>query len=88
MGKHPHGRGEDRLSASPDSPAEETPPRTWGRPLQGSVRRQAGAGMEIWEANAWVTPSRGPQAQQTPEFHIRGTGGRSKVSGWYRGSQE
>ena len=32
VGKHPHGRGEDRPDGQRKSPAEETPPRAWGRP--------------------------------------------------------
>ena len=31
MGKHPHGRGEDRPDGAPDSVKLETPPRAWGR---------------------------------------------------------
>src|SRR5690606_29340084 len=30
--KHPHGRGEDSARAAAGALAEETPPRTWGRP--------------------------------------------------------
>ena len=29
--KHPHGRGEDKLTTSADALLEETPPRAWGR---------------------------------------------------------
>ena len=29
--KHPHARGEDELPLPSELPAEETPPRTWGR---------------------------------------------------------
>ena len=32
--KHPHARGEDLINVSSITEAIETPPRTWGRPLQ------------------------------------------------------
>ena len=38
-GKHPHARGEDSLAFRPAEEAQETPPRTWGRP---ATRVQAG----------------------------------------------
>ena len=33
IGKHPHGRGEDRYSRPPKAQTPETPPRAWGRQM-------------------------------------------------------
>ena len=38
--KHPHARGEDRYGRRFPPPEEETPPRTWGRPVP--LRRRGG----------------------------------------------
>ncbi len=32
VGKHPHGRGEDKGAGSQRPTLRETPPRAWGRP--------------------------------------------------------
>ena len=32
--KHPHARGEDPVGAIAGAAGSETPPRTWGRPLE------------------------------------------------------
>ena len=40
--KHPHARGEDRHHSSKSEEEAETPPRTWGRPVQQLPRGNEG----------------------------------------------
>ncbi len=39
--KHPHGRGEDRTYDKQDGTKGETPPRAWGRQLNGYINPAA-----------------------------------------------
>ena len=42
MQKHPHARGEDGAFSYLVAYARETPPRTWGRLVGGSIRHITG----------------------------------------------
>ena len=70
MRKHPHARGEDSFPASGRPQRRETPPRTWGRPVQGEGRAPICGNTPTHVGKTLFRPQDVPREEKHP--HARG----------------
>ena len=88
--KHPHGRGEDRLTPPIVCAPVETPPRAWGRPLEqeGAMKylrnTPTGVGKTPFGVRAYLSPQKHPHGRVVSYdlFHENTPTGVGKTCRW------